>query len=57
MSTLFVTYLWHYLAARALYDELLRPLMHGHPGPLVALGLLVAGAFALGRRTAVRRRR
>ena len=57
MNTVFITYLWHYLAARTIYDELLRPLTRGHPGLLILLALLVAGAFALGRRTAPRSRR
>ncbi len=56
MSALFVTYLWHYLATRAIYDDLLRPVTHGHPEVLI-LGLLGAGAFALGRRSAGRSRR
>lgn len=57
MSALFITYLWHYLVARGIYDELLRPVMRGHPGPLIVLGLLLAGAFALGRLSVVRNRR
>ena len=57
MSALFVTYLWHYLLARAIYDELLRPLAHGDPGLLILLGLLVSGAYAIGRRRALRGRR
>jgi hypothetical protein len=57
LSALFITYLWHYLAARAIYDELLRPLTRGHPGLLIVLGLLLAAAFALGRRSVMRSRR
>ncbi|HTX30303.1 MAG TPA: hypothetical protein VMD09_02910 [Solirubrobacteraceae bacterium] len=57
MSALFVSYLWHYLAARTIYDEFLRPLTRGHPGSLLVLGLLIVGAFALGRLTAARSRR
>ena len=57
MSTLFITYIWHYLAARALYDELVGPLVHGHPASLLLPTLLVAGAFLLGRRNGLRRRR
>jgi hypothetical protein len=56
MSTMFITYLWHYLAARAIYDDLLRPLTRGDPAPLLALGLLVALAFLVGRHS-VRRGR
>ena len=51
MSAMFITYLWHYLAVRALFDELLRPLTHGDPAPLLLTGLLVAVAFLLGRRS------
>lgn len=57
MSSLFITYLWHYLAARAIYDDLLRPVTRGHPGSLIVLGVLLAGAFALGRRSVMRSRR
>jgi hypothetical protein len=48
-ATAFLAYLWHYLVARLIYDQLLRPLIHGRVTP--ALGLLcAAGAgFALGR--------
>jgi hypothetical protein len=46
----FPTYLWHYMLARLLYDELALPLLHGHV-PVVLL--IVAGAAvvaALARR-------
>ena len=46
-----ITYVWHYLVARVVYDELVRPLSHGR----VSVGLLICGvaaaAFFLGRRT------
>jgi hypothetical protein len=45
------------LAARAVYDELVRPLTHGHAGSLLLLLLIAAGAFLLGRRTGLRNRR
>jgi len=47
----FLTYVWHYLLARLIYDQLVRPLTHGGAaGP--ALVVLVAGAaFAAGRLT------
>ncbi|MDQ6819299.1 MAG: hypothetical protein M3076_02990 [Actinomycetota bacterium] len=35
-----LTYLWHYLVARLLYDDLLRPLLGGDRGAI--LGLIVA---------------
>lgn len=44
----FLTYLWHYLVARLLYDQLVRPLIHGHFAiALVMCGVAVA-AFATG---------
>jgi hypothetical protein len=49
MSALFITYLWHYLAARAIYDDLLRPLTRGQLGPLMAMAVIVSVAFGLGR--------
>jgi hypothetical protein len=49
-ATMFLTYLWHYLIARTLYDQVLRPLIHGRASAAVVL-VLVAGAFALGRIT------
>jgi len=51
----FVTYLWHYVLARLLYDDLVRPLAHGD----LSIGLLVTSCaglgYAVGRRS--RRRR
>lgn len=57
MSALFFTYLWHYLAARTIYDEVLRPISRGHPGGLVLIALIAAIAFAVGRRSRMRRER
>lgn len=57
MSTLFITYLWHYLAAHAVYDELVRPLAHGHTASVALLMLIAAAAFLLGRRNGLRSRR
>lgn len=57
MSAVFITYLWHYLAARAIYDELVRPLARGHVASLLLLMLIVAAAFVLGRRHGLRGRR
>jgi hypothetical protein len=56
MSAMFVSYVWHYLAARALYDELLRPAVGGNYGPLLTVGLVGAIAFLLGRWSAGSRR-
>lgn len=39
-----VSYLWHYLLARLLYDELLRPLLGGNRGTVIGL---IAGAVVL----------
>jgi hypothetical protein len=41
----FVTYLWHYLIARLLYDQLIWPLFHGRGGPLVPIGLAAAAVL------------
>jgi hypothetical protein len=50
-ATAFLSYLWHYIVARAIYDQVVRPLVHGHPGGAVALVCLAVVAFALGRMT------
>ena len=50
-ATALLTYLWHYLLVRTIYDHLLRPLIHGRvPVALVVVGVAAAG-FALGRLT------
>ena len=38
----FITYLWHYVLARLLYDDLVRPLIHAPAAMVLAL----AGACA-----------
>jgi hypothetical protein len=53
----FVTYLWHYLVARLLYDQLVRPVIHGRVSLVVVACGVGTGAFALGRLTAKRRGR
>lgn len=51
-AVIFITYLWHYLTARLVYDQVLRPLIHGHPqGALLLCGVAIA-SFALGHRSA-----
>ena len=45
-----LTYLWHYLVVRMLYDHLLRPLGHGDAAGIVLLACVAAVAFAIGRR-------
>lgn len=54
MSTVavsFLTYVWHYLVARMLYDHLVRPLGHGDAAGLALIVCVAAVAFALGRGT------
>ena len=49
-----LTYLWHYLVTRMIYDQLVRPVLHGDAARLALLACVGVVAFALGRR--VRRR-
>jgi hypothetical protein len=49
-----LTYLWHYLVARLIYDQLIRPALDGDAARLAVLACVAAIAFAVGRR--VRRR-
>jgi hypothetical protein len=44
----FITYVWHYLAARLLYDHLLRPLIHGRVSALTLTGAVALAAFGIG---------
>jgi uncharacterized membrane protein YdjX (TVP38/TMEM64 family) len=46
----FLTYLWHYMLARLLYDDLARPLLHGHVPVTLPIVAGAAVVFALGRR-------
>ena len=48
-ATAFLTYLWHYVFARTIYDHVIRPLLHGHASGAVVLVCVVLVAFALGR--------
>jgi hypothetical protein len=49
------TYVWHYLIARLLYDELLRPLTHGRlSSVLIVAGCIVAAALLFARRRRTR---
>jgi hypothetical protein len=50
VATAFPIYVWHYLIARTLYDQVLRPLFHGRASAVLVLALLAA-AFVLGRIT------
>ena len=49
-----LTYVWHFLVARMIYDQLVRPVIHGDAARLALLACIATVAFALGRR--VRRR-
>ena len=50
-ATALLTYVWHYLVARLLYDELLRPLMgRDRTAALAALALALLAVLALRRR-------
>jgi hypothetical protein len=51
-----LTYIWHYLVARMLYEHLLRPLVNGDVPGVLVLGCVAAVAFLAGRRTQGRRR-
>jgi hypothetical protein len=42
-----LTYLWHYLVARLLYDELVHPLVRGDLAALVAVAAAAGLAVAL----------
>jgi hypothetical protein len=58
-ATLF-TYLWHYLVARLLYDDLIRPLTAGRMAALVPPAAIVISALLVTRalrRARSRRRR
>ncbi len=45
-----LTYLWHYLVARLIYDQLIRPVLDGDAARLAVLASIAAVAFAVGRR-------
>ena len=55
----FITYLWHYLVARLLYDDIVRPLVHGRLTALLPLAGMIAVLLVLlssGRRGRARSR-
>jgi hypothetical protein len=47
-----LTYVWHYLVARMIFDHLVRPLAHGDLAGIALLGCVAAIAFVAGRCTA-----
>jgi hypothetical protein len=49
VASAFLTYLWHYMTARLLYDEMARPLLHGRVSTVGALAAVAAAGFVLGR--------
>lgn len=55
IATTLFTYIWHYVVARLLYDELIRPLADGRLYALVPLAALVV-VVALAARTLRRAR-
>jgi hypothetical protein len=46
-----MTYLWHYLIARMVYDQLIRPLARVDASGFALLVCVALGSFVLGRRT------
>jgi hypothetical protein len=46
-----ITYVWHYVLARLVYDELVRPAIHGNLGAIVVICAVAGGCFLLGWRT------
>jgi hypothetical protein len=48
-STALLTYLWHYVVARTVYDDLLRPVLHGHVSRALPVICALTAAFAIGR--------
>ncbi len=55
----FVAYLWHYMVARLIYDELVRPIMRGGGGGallVIACIGVAAGAYLIRVRRGRRKR-
>jgi hypothetical protein len=46
-ATTLLVYLWRYLVARLVYDDLLRPLLHGHPDGVIFAAAAAAIAVSL----------
>jgi hypothetical protein len=46
-ATTLLVYLWHYLVARLVYDDLLRPMLHGSPSAITLTALAAGIAVAL----------
>jgi hypothetical protein len=56
-----ITYVWHYLLARMIYNEVVRPLLHGDASGLLLIGCVGIAGFLVGawreRRSRSRRER
>jgi hypothetical protein len=55
LAITFLTYVWHYILARLLYDDLVRPLARGD-GTTVLLGVALTSAAVFVLRRRARRR-
>jgi peptidoglycan/LPS O-acetylase OafA/YrhL len=44
----FITYLWHYLVARVIYDEVVRPLLRGDASGILLIGCVAVAGFLVG---------
>ena len=44
----FVTYLWHYLIARMIYDDVVRPLLRGDASGVLLIGCVAIAGFVMG---------
>jgi hypothetical protein len=51
LAVALLTYLWHYLIARTIYDDLVRPLARGNVSVALLLACVGAVGFAVGRST------
>ena len=55
-ATAFVSYLWHYVVARLLYDDLVHPLSRGQvPTTFVVTAVAIGVVFGVTRRGGRRR--
>jgi hypothetical protein len=54
-ATGFLTYVWHYMLARLLYDELVRPLVRGRVSTALVIAVAALAGLALVRALGRRR--
>jgi hypothetical protein len=52
-----IIYVWHYLVARVIYDQLLRPLIHRQVSASLVLCVLALAVFLVARHRSRRARR